>query len=164
MERALARATDLPVTIANLWNPNRVGSALLPYLAWTMGVEIWPDDAALDPDPKVADQKKRALIREYLIIRSLRGTKAALERAYKLLGVSIDIITRPEGRPFRFKLVISGQPISSELRADILRLTDRLKSQRDLYDIEIDFKSEAGVGIYGLSRMTSVVRITGIAK
>ena len=167
MERALeatiARTTDLDVAIGTLWNldqmPSHLKPILLPYLAWSLGVEIWSDEMTI--------MQKEQMIRDYLVIRALRGTKAAIEKTYQALNVAVEIIENPvskrypKGEPFKFKLKISSQPIPLELKEEIRRLTDLLKPLRTNYfiDIEVTFLSNIALAMTG--RITSVARFLG---
>lgn len=150
LEESIFRATDLDFEIERLWNPDKVSETFLPYLAWSLGVEIWSDAISIE--------KKRALIREYLVIRKLRGTKAAIERAYKAINANVEIIERPDGQPFRFKLKVSGDPLTPELRAEVLRLTTLLKPVRTLFELEVEFIGEKRLGLYATARVTPVAR------
>lgn len=158
LEQSIARATALDFEIDRLWNPEAVSKKFLPYLAWSLGVEIWPDDATLSSDPKVAEQKKRQLIREYLVIRKLRGTKESIERAYKAINAKVEIIERPGGQAFRFKLKVSGDPLTPELRSEVLRLTTLLKPVRTLFELEVEFIGEKRLGLYATARATPIAR------
>ncbi|NYT62353.1 phage tail protein I [Alcaligenaceae bacterium] len=92
IERALESvgSRDLPVPIADLWNPDTCPASLLPWLAWAMHVDNW-DDAATD------DQKRDA-IRMSVHLHRKKGTPWALKRALATLGLDIDLIDQQEQR------------------------------------------------------------------
>lgn len=161
LEETIYSATDLDVEISSIWNidtmPEHLKPVLLPYLAWTMGVEIWSKD--------MSPAQKELMIREYLTIRAVRGTKAAIEKAYQSIGVDVDIEENPpserypDGEPFKFKLTITAQAISGELRDEIRRLTDLLKPLRSKYFIDIDIDLKQRVGIVVTGRVTNIARL-----
>lgn len=160
LEETISRSTDLDIAISSLWNintmPKALKPALLPYLAWSLGVEVWSSDMTV--------AQKEETIKNYLVIRALRGTRAAIEKAYEALGVEVEIVENPPskrypmGEPHKFKLKISAQPISRELRGEISRLTDLLKPLKAKYFIDVDIEFEKKMGIFITGRVTGVAR------
>lgn len=73
-----ATARALPVPIDTLWDSARCPSNLLPWLAWTLGVEDW--------DTAWSEARKRAVITEAVAIHRMRGTVAAVRRVLRLAG------------------------------------------------------------------------------
>ena len=162
LEESIFSATNLDVEISSIWNidtmPAHLKPVLLPYLAWTMGVEIWSSDMSI--------AQKEQMIRDYLVIRAMRGTKEAIQKAYRAIGVNdVEIIENPPserypaGEPFKFKLTITAQPISNELRNEIRRLTDLLKPLRTKYFIDIDVELKQNVGVVVTGRVTNIARL-----
>jgi phage tail P2-like protein len=158
LEETMFRATDLEVKLATIWDVDNISSSLLPYLAWSLGVEIWGSDEEFPVE------QKRQLIRDYLVIRTLRGTVGAIKRAYGAIGVKAELIENPpserypKGEPFKFKLKISGQPITAELRKKVIRLTDLLKPLRTKYFVQIDVELTGSTGLAFMARNTHINR------
>ena len=113
-------------------------------------------------------KQKKDLIKKYIVIRTLRGTKRAIELAYGVLGVSVEIeeypvVETPEGEervPFKFALKITAQAISREFRQEIMRLTDLLKPLRTQYFIEVAVKINGKAFALPLLRVTNVARFS----
>lgn len=64
--------------IKAIWDPFSCPAALLPYLAWAMGVTFWND--------QWSDQTKRQWIAQQWQFKAIRGTKAAVEMAVDFAG------------------------------------------------------------------------------
>ena len=168
MESTIFSATDLDFEISKLYDYKSISEKMLPYLAWAVGVDIW------SYDEQMSVEKKRELIKEYIAIRMLRGTKSSIEKAYKILGVKVEIEENPreikengelgDRLPFKFRLKISGQAISRDFKMEIMRMTDLLKPLKAHYHIDItfDFKDNLYLGV--ASRHTAVVRLKGELK
>lgn len=80
LETALAYATnpDLPVTIGDIWNPDRCPEKLLPWLAHALSVDVW--------EPGWPAYIKREVIRSSVMVHRKKGTRGAVERALDALG------------------------------------------------------------------------------
>lgn len=92
-ERALAgvsaRIDAIPVPIDTLWNADLCPAALLPWLAWTLSVDVWRDSWT--------DARKRTAIRNALPRHRTKGSIGAVRRALADLGYGGAIIH--EGAP-----------------------------------------------------------------
>ena len=82
LERKLAkvgaRISDLPVPIKTLWNPWTCPAHLLPWLAWSLGVETWPT--------YWTEQQRRQAIADSLQVKRLKGTVAAVRQVIAAMG------------------------------------------------------------------------------
>jgi phage tail P2-like protein len=78
---------DGPAGIRSLWNPQSIPAALLPWLAWALGVEAW--DAAWD------EEKKRAVVASALADHRVDGTLASVRRVTELYGGTVTSVVRP---------------------------------------------------------------------
>ncbi|MFK7827912.1 MAG: phage tail protein I [Oligoflexales bacterium] len=166
LEEALYSSTALDVGFNELYNYQTCAKEHLSYLAWTLGVEIWGDDS------RMSEQQKRELIKEYIGIRTLRGTKAAIEKAYGILGVKVTIEENPRRKnedgslgdplPYKFRLKIKGQSISERFRSEIMRMTDLLKPLRTEYFFDISYEFDGPkIKLAPMQRVTGIVRIKG---
>jgi phage tail P2-like protein len=81
-ERALAgvsaRIDAIPVPIDTLWDADRCPAALLPWLAWSLSVDVWRDDWT--------EARKRTAIRSALPRHRTKGSFGAVRRALADLG------------------------------------------------------------------------------
>lgn len=109
LERALATvgaaATDLPVLIRELWDPEACPLELLPWLAWAWSVDAW-DDAW-------SERQKRATIKASIEIHRHKGTVGALQDALDALGLEARIIewfaSTPARAPYTFRLSVTTE-------------------------------------------------------
>ena len=159
LEKVLINNIELENKIADIYDINEVDKDFLSYLAWAMGVEIWSKD--------IKPEDKRKLVQDFLTIRAMRGTKAAIEKAYDLIGLEAEIIENPIGDlpdgskgplPYYFKLKIKGVNISNKFRAEIMRLTDLLKPIRSKYFFDISYSFDGGMHIGVIGRITNIFR------
>jgi phage tail P2-like protein len=76
-----------PTGIRALWNPRTIPAALLPWLAWGLGVDAW--DTTWD------DGKKRAEVASALADHQVDGTLAGVRRVTGLYGGTVTNVVRP---------------------------------------------------------------------
>ena len=75
---------DNNVPARNVWNPDEVAPALLPYLANAMSLDVW-DDAW-------ADEVKRRVIKDSYLVHSKKGTVQSIRDVLNSLGFLIAVI------------------------------------------------------------------------
>ena len=124
LEQALARIEEVPVPIDTLWDPNRCPADLLPWLAWAWSVDEW--------DPDWPEHVKRRVIAAAPEVHRLKGTRAAVERALKAIGVFAEIVEwwqrSPKGQPGTFSVTAW---VNEQLRPGGVVLTERVQRQID---------------------------------
>jgi hypothetical protein len=88
VEEAGATFENLPVPIADLWNPEKCPEHMLPWLAATLSVDLWRAEWPV--------WKKRQVVREAIQLARIKGTRAALERYLRQVDAElVHIITPP---------------------------------------------------------------------
>ena len=96
LERALAsvlaRISDVPVPIADLWSPARCPVALLPWLAWALSVDEW--------DSGWTEEVQRDVIAASVDIHRHKGTIWAMRRALVVAGLGDAQIIERYGAKF----------------------------------------------------------------
>lgn len=85
-ERSLAKQAEellglSPERIRTLWNPWACHIDDLPFLAWTLSVDIW--------DPTWDEQRKRSVVARSIELHRLKGTLAGMEEYAKLVGSEV---------------------------------------------------------------------------
>lgn len=70
---ALAKATDLPVPIRELWDPATCPKSLLTWLAWAFSVDDW--------NPNWGEDVQRRVIEQSVQVHRRKGTRGAVRRA-----------------------------------------------------------------------------------
>ncbi|HYD23843.1 MAG TPA: phage tail protein I [Croceibacterium sp.] len=107
LEGAAARLEDVPVPIRALWNPATCPAFLLPWLAWSLSIDIW-DSAWSEPE-------KRAAIAGAIEAQRRKGTPASLRAVLDRFDPMLRLVEWFEDRdvldPYTFRLEI---PLSAE--------------------------------------------------
>tara|TARA_R110002167_G_scaffold98718_11_gene259426 strand:+ start:1034 stop:2044 length:1011 start_codon:yes stop_codon:yes gene_type:complete len=78
IEQVTARASEIPVPLAALWNPQTCPAELLPWLAWALSVDEW--DAAW------ADAVKRQVTARSAELHRRKGTVWSVREAIRTAG------------------------------------------------------------------------------
>ena len=153
-ERALeaALAQDIDIPIRKLWSSADCPAALLPYLAWALGVEEW------DPDWPVA--VRRAAVANAIAVHREKGTLAGLKRVLDTAGAEYEYVERPAGVPMTAKLSILNS--NAVYLPDVARAVNRVK--RASLELEIVLlRAPAGeIPIAGGLGATTVAEIGGL--
>ena len=128
-ERALeaALAQDIDIPIRKLWSSADCPAALLPYLAWALGVEEW------DPDWPLA--VRRAAVANAIAVHREKGTLAGLKRVLDTAGAEYEYVERPAGVPMTAKLSILNS--NAVYLPDVARAVNRVKRASLQLDIEL---------------------------
>ena len=132
-ERALEAAPDrnIDIPIRKLWSSADCPAALLPYLAWALGVEEWDSDW---PEPV-----KRAAVANAIRIHREKGTLAGLKRVLDTAGAEYEYVERPAGVPMTARLSILNS--NAVYLPDVARAVNRVK--RASLDLDIELLSAA---------------------
>lgn len=135
-ERALAdtvaRISDVPVVVREVWNPDTCPSNVLPWLAWAFSVDDW--------DTNWTDKQKRQVIKESVYSQRIKGTIGAVTRQLAALGYEIKILEwfqqEPEGTPYTFQVYITANqyPLTQNDYRKILQVIDTNKNLRSHLD------------------------------
>ena len=121
--------------IDTLWDPQRCPAALLPWLAWALGVREW--DAAWTP------AVQRRVIGESVGLHRIEGTVAALRTLLDATGAVYDLVERPGGTPLTAAITIHN---SAAVGAAALR---RLRAQIDAVtrlSVDLTLTAHSGAG------------------
>ena len=146
LERALAGAMALLSTIPNpvrdLWNPWRCPLALLPWLAWCLGVEEWK--------PDWPEAVKRAACAEAFAIHRIKGTPAAVKRALRLVGAEFDYAERPGGVAMTALVrVYNSASIELDSLAEVRAALERVKRKSVHLSVELHAGLKGEVPVAG---------------
>lgn len=135
-ERALAdtiaRISDVPVVVREVWNPDTCPSNVLPWLAWAFSVDDW--------DTNWTDEQKRQVIKQSVYSQRIKGTIGAVTRQLAALGYEIQILEwfqqEPEGTPYTFQVYITANqyPLTQNDYRKILQVIDTNKNLRSHLD------------------------------
>lgn len=131
LERTLAamgiRATDLPVLIRELWNPESCPLALLPWLAWAWSADEW--------STSWTERQQRNTVKSAIAVQRIKGTIGAVRSALGALGLSIRVQEwfnqTPAAAPYTFSVHVetSQTPV---IQADIIRAMAVIERSKNL--------------------------------
>lgn len=156
LEKALACAVQTPATgvpLASLWNPDTCPAALLPWLAWQLGVDNWSD--------AWSEAARRERIRTAMDIHRHKGTRGAVLAGMTALGSDATVIewwqTEPPGAPHTFAIDILVDDLPAEqLTADYLvtlqREVNRTKPLRSHVTFGQRATCAAAIGVFAVAR------------
>ena len=134
LSEGVARLSDVPVTLRELWNPDTCPESLLPWLAWALSVDVW--------DSAWAEDKKRQVIKTAIAVHRRKGTPFAIEEAFKAVNIQAKVEEWPEydGDPYKFKLVVDVMDEGLDAAAystinQIISQTKNVRSHLDSLDV-----------------------------
>lgn len=95
-ERPLAAQVDhllgLDIPIRDLWNPWRCPERFLPYLAWTLSVDLW--------ESAWPETKRRSVIANAIRHHAMKGTLGGIKAYLDLVDVGLAKATTPPAKVF----------------------------------------------------------------
>ncbi|ADE87923.1 tail protein [Escherichia phage vB_EcoM_ECO1230-10] len=130
-ERALAgtvaRISDVPVVVREVWNPDTCPVSVLPWLAWAFSVDDW--------DTNWTEQQKRDTIKQSIVSQRIKGTIGAVKRQLAALGLDIRIVEwfrmATTGAPYTFEVYITIDQTSAT-QADLNRIKQIIDTNKNL--------------------------------
>lgn len=169
-ERALAetvaRISDVPVVMREVWNPDTCPSNVLPWLAWAFSVDDW--------DTNWTDEQKRQVIKQSVYSQRIKGTIGAVTRQLAALGYQIQILEwfqqSPQGTPYTFDVYITANqyPLTQADFQKILQVINTNKNLRSHMDetqliVKSEDKTTVGVvcGTGNEINLTNYTRFVG---
>lgn len=167
LERAInAAAADqlnrLPRNVARrLWNADTCPLEFLPWLAWTVGVEVW--------DSNWPENVKRARVKEAIPIARLKGTRGSIDRVLKSYGGDFAIQEwwqkNPKGIPHTFELSLNlsgagGKEATAEFIEAVIDDINRTKPLRSHYTVIQGLKAKGELQIVAAVRTVIEVNLS----
>ncbi|WP_153075778.1 phage tail protein I [Paraburkholderia bonniea] len=156
-----AHISDIPSPLRDLMNPDTIPLALLPWLAWHMGVNTWKD--------YWPEQVKRARVKAAISIARKNGTAAAVRQAVAAFGANIALREwfdmAPQGKPGTFDVVVTvsgreGEPASAEYVADIIAEIERTKPVSAHYAITQGISARGPLAVAAAMRVAVYRRMS----
>ena len=95
------RLSDVPTPIRLVWQPWQCPVDLLPWLAWTLSVDVWDDGWS--------EERKRHVIASAFELHRLKGTAAGLKRHVRLVDSEVKQIVVPPQGAFASRAVTKGE-------------------------------------------------------
>lgn len=125
----------------SLWNPLAIDERLLPYLAYGLGVSIWPEGWPLE--------KKRAFVKDFLQIRAKQGTADSIIRSAEALGIAVTVTETKKAFVTRVVVDTTGgvNIPNRDLLKTIRDICEAFVPERVLFQLETVFFVEVPVVI-----------------
>ncbi|WP_420009725.1 phage tail protein I [Xanthomonas sacchari] len=143
-DAAASRIELVPLPARDMWNPDKIKAAVLPWLAWQASVDEW--------DTNWTEAEKRAVIKSSLEVHKHKGTIGAIERALTPLGYVVGVIEwwemSPPGEPYTFsiELLNAEKPVTADLYDKAERVIASSKNLRShLSSLKIKTEIRGGV-------------------
>lgn len=156
---AIASATELPVILRDLWNPEACPAELLPWLAWAWSVDSWNDSWS--------ERQQRNTIAEALEVQQIKGTIGAVRTALGAIGLDARVQEwhrqTPIAEPYTFILRLEAEqtPVSKQGISQVLNIVERTKSLRShLSEIRVHALSRNETHIATASVLGSEVTVS----
>lgn len=167
---ALSSAIDRidPDIIAHVWDAARCPAAILPWLAWSLSVDVWSDEWP--------EATKRRAISESPAYHRLKGTKAAVDSAAALFGCRTVLTewwqTSPPSRRGTARLrayaIERSSPnvpmVTPQLVANVRRAIAIAKPKSRSFTIEVGVGTNGRLGIAAVAECVTVARVSGVAS
>lgn len=143
-----------------LWNPDTCPIELLPWLAWSMGVEAWRSEWP--------SNIKRAIVRNAIQVQRQRGTIKSVRDTVASFGGAITIRewwqTVPKGQPHTFELVFTmtgqdGEQASADFVRDVMAEVARVKPLRSHFTFIQGLTAPASIKLAAVGRPVSYARL-----
>ncbi|WLF84496.1 phage tail protein I [Moraxella sp. ZY210820] len=136
----------LPVPFVALSRIDECPEAYLPWLAWSHRVEYWNPDWTIE--------QKRQAIHSAKDFNAGRGTQGSLQALINTVTTDYRITSwhqmKPKGQPYTFIVAVDkSQMLTVDELATLHTAIDATKSQRDLYSIDAQVKSQATLNVGG---------------
>ncbi len=163
VEQTTARLGKIPVEIGKLWNPATCPVELLPWLAWALSVDEW--------ESQWSEQTRREVIKQSAKVHRNKGTRGAVERALRAVGVRIELQEWFENSsaqtPHTFNLTTFANEAQAPASAAVLdpaffnmvrASVAATKPVRSHYTIRVAAAFDDGIGIYNIFKAGQSVR------
>lgn len=159
MANSVARISDIPVPLRDLWNPQKCPVNLLPWLAWALSVDEW--------DTNWTEQQKRNVITASVEVHRQKGTIGAVRKALEPFGLGNAIQewwqTEPCGKPHTFKLSLAFIVTPADIQDSIAATLRRVKPVRSQMLIELVVGFLGQINVIGILRVCTFHRISAHA-
>lgn len=166
MAETVARVSDVPVVVREIWNPDTCPENVLPWLAWAFSVDDW--------DTNWTTEQKRQTIKQSIVSQRIKGTTGAVKKQLSALGYDVQIIEwfkqTPVGEPYTFEVYITANqyPLS---QTDLAKITQVIGTNKNLRShmgkphliVKSEAKTHAGIisGVGNEISLTNYTRFVG---
>lgn len=157
---SMARISNVPVPIHDLWNPWTCPLNLLPWLAWALNIQTW--------DSSWPEDLKREQVASAVSIARQKGTAKSVRDVVSSFGSALALRewweTTPKGDPYTFAIVLSvgpNVPQTAEFQKQVMQAVDDAKPVRAHYTLTAGINSTGSVGALAAGRPVIYRRLEG---
>jgi phage tail P2-like protein len=157
MEKAIVQVMvemlDIATPMALLCNPDTIPLHLLPWLAWSLGLDMW--------NPEWPEAVKRNRVRQAITIARRKGSAQSVHDVAAAYGGLVTIRewfeTEPPGEPFTAECLltltgISGDATSARYVDDVIGDIRRTKPARTHITFTQGVQASGKVGVIAIAR------------
>ncbi|PUA16828.1 phage tail protein I [Glaciimonas sp. PCH181] len=148
LEATLARISDVPVPLRQLYNADTCPINLLPWLAWQLSIDNWK--------PYWSEAVRRARVRSAMTIHRQKGTAKSVKDVVAAFGGSILLREwwqkTPMGAPHTFDLLMTltgagGQTATAAFVDDVIAEVNRTKPVRSHFTFTQGTHTQTAIAI-----------------
>ena len=142
LDAELQKITEATKEVLLLPRLGKLSEAVIDLLAWQWHVDFY--------EPTLGIGVKRRLVRESIAMHRIKGTKAAVELALRMIYYTGEVTEWFEygGEPYYFRVSsIRPDNVRSEELSNVLRLIYMMKNERSWLE-NIDFVRPVRIGMY----------------
>lgn len=150
---ALARISDVPVPLRQLWNPYTCPLALLPWLAWALSIDAWKS--------YWPESVKRERVAQAIAIQRHKGTAESVRAVVQSFGGAVQLREwwqqSPAGTPHTFELWLTltgagGTTATADYVDDVIAEVTRTKPVRSHFTFTQGSSAATKVGVFAVAR------------
>lgn len=155
-----AAATDLPVILRSLWDPEECPIELLPWLAWAWSADEWSE--------AWSERQKRDSVKSAIQVQSIKGTIGAVKTALGALGIEIRVQEwfnqTPAGEPHTFSVHVETAQTPAT-QADLLKAVSLINATKNLRShletIFVSARSVSTVSVAAVAHIGHEIEVAG---
>ncbi len=156
LETVLLRATELPTPLREIWNPDTCPVALLPWLAWSLGVTTWKS--------YWPESVRRSILRSAIETKRRQGTAQSVRTVVESFGAALALRESREGAPHHFDITINapemdGASITAQFQQDIIDEVTRVKPARSYMTVQASLTADTRLLLAGAVRAANYTRL-----
>lgn len=162
LAQSVARLSDVPVPIRDLWNPATCPATFLPWLAWGLSIDFW--------DSAWTEAQKRAAIADAIEQQRRKGTPASLRAVLDRFDPMIAMVEwfddpdTLDPHTFRLELPLAAESAvaySDALILALLRDIAKVKPLRSHMQAVHALMAQANAWLLGAGQAAGLVRLDG---
>ncbi|MDQ0250963.1 phage tail P2-like protein [Sphingomonas kyeonggiensis] len=168
LERGVAKVSErlgeVPMPLAELWDPATCPLPILPWLAWALSVDTW--------DADWSEGIKREAVANSIDEHRRKGTRYSVEQVLARFDDLATIVewheTAPRGTPHTFEVILplvledgtapGGERATAAFADQVIREVSRTKPLREHFQLVQQVTLAGGIGVQGVARVALLQR------